>query len=110
MSRHTPKGQRWMALRALVLSRDGHRCRQCGARGRLEVDHIEPASRAPGRAFDPANLQALCIPCHVRKTDSEMGRPAISEDRQAWRDAVLALSREGKTLSSNQRRSTCSTA
>jgi 5-methylcytosine-specific restriction endonuclease McrA len=108
MSRHTPKGQRWMALRALVLSRDGHRCRRCGARGQLEVDHIEPVSRG-GRAFDPGNLQALCIPCHVAKTNSEMGRPALSEDRREWREAVLALSRGGRTYRADRKEVRCST-
>ena len=33
---------RWGRVRRLVLARDGWRCRQCGRRGRLEVDHIEP--------------------------------------------------------------------
>lgn len=49
-------------LRALILKRDGYRCRQCGAGGRLEIDHIVPL--AQGGSSAPANLRALCPTCH----------------------------------------------
>ena len=46
-SGHVTRGQRWRALRALVLSRDRHTCQDCGARGRLEVDHNQPVRTHP---------------------------------------------------------------
>jgi 5-methylcytosine-specific restriction enzyme A len=95
-SRHVTRTQRWKALRAEILSRDGHKCRSCGAFGRLEIDHIEAVRDAPGRAFDPNNLQALCPACHTRKTRLECGHKPLPEGRQKWRDSVLTLAREGK--------------
>lgn len=79
------RSQRWRALRIEVLRRDGFRCCACGARGRLEVDHIEPVKTAPERAWELGNLQALCRSCHTRKTRSESGHPPLSGERQAWR-------------------------
>jgi len=88
-------GRRWAALRVAILRRDRHTCRACGAHGLLEIDHVEPVSRAPELRFDPANLQALCRACHVAKTNAELGRAPVSEARQAWREAVANLSRPG---------------
>ncbi|MFD9108717.1 MULTISPECIES: HNH endonuclease signature motif containing protein [Streptomyces] len=36
-----------------------------------EVDHIDGLGLQGPRAFDPANWQALCKPCHSRKTAGE---------------------------------------
>lgn len=73
------KTQRWVRLRAWFLR--GHpSCAQGAAAGRTEaardVDHVVPmrALLAAGdaeRAFDPAHLQALCEPCHARKSAAE---------------------------------------
>jgi hypothetical protein len=57
-------------LRAAVLERDHHRCRQCGATDDLHIDHIRPVSRGGLTVFE--NLQALCAPCNLRKSN----RPA----------------------------------
>lgn len=100
-SRHVTRTQRWRALRPLILSRDKHRCHECGARGRLEIDHIKPVRTHPELAFDPANLAAKCPSCHTRKTRLECGHPPLPEGRQKWRDCVLALSREGKNHRAN---------
>jgi len=62
----------WPAVRAKVLKRDGHRCRQCGKAGRLEVDHVRPLKEG-GARFDMANLQTLCRGCHIQKTRTERG-------------------------------------
>ena len=50
-SAHVTRSKRWPALRLQALRRDGFRCVKCGARGRLEVDHVEPVRNAPERAF-----------------------------------------------------------
>jgi 5-methylcytosine-specific restriction protein A len=37
------------------------------------VDHIKPHQGDPELFWDSENLQALCAPCHSRKTASEDG-------------------------------------
>jgi 5-methylcytosine-specific restriction endonuclease McrA len=83
--------RRWSALRLTAKRRDGWRCVQCGAVGRLEVDHIQPVRTHPERAFDLSNLQTLCGRCHSRKTRIEVGLDEIDPKRAAWRDLVRAL-------------------
>lgn len=59
----------WRWLRNQVVARDGYRCVKCGARRRLEVDHIEPVEQGGTDAM--SNLQTLCFSCHVTKTRHE---------------------------------------
>lgn len=92
-SRHVTRGPRWKALRLRALRRDGWACVACGARHRLEVDHIEPVRSAPERAFDVTNLQTLCAACHTRKTRLEVGHPPLSPERQRWRDLLRHMQR-----------------
>ena len=64
----------WRHLRAVVLARARNQCERCGASGvRLDVDHVVPIAQAPERAFDRANLRALCQRCH-RITDADRQR------------------------------------
>ena len=88
-SRHVTRGPRWRTLRMAVLERDGFRCRSCGARGRLEVDHVKPVRSAPELSFDPDNLQAPCGRCHGEKTRGECNLPAPNPRRKEWRDLIL---------------------
>ena len=75
--------RQWARLRRRILERDGYRCRACGRPGKLEVDHVTPM-HAGGAALEPANLQALCGPCHIEKTTREKhGQP--DPEREAWR-------------------------
>lgn len=56
----------WPATRAIVLARDGRRCRGCGelcGEGEADVHHLIP--RAAGGLDDPANLITLCDGCHA---------------------------------------------
>lgn len=59
----------WAALRAAALERDGHRCvapwTTCGDPA-TDVDHI-----IPGNDHRLENLQSLCHPHHVEKTNAE---------------------------------------
>ena len=107
-SGHVTRGQRWAALRGLVLSRDRHRCTECGATGRLEVHHKRPVRTHPALAYDPNNLTALCTRCHTRATNAELGRTEVSPARDQWRAAVRALERDGKRPS--RKEITCSIA
>lgn len=90
-SKHITRGPRWKTLRMAVLERDGFKCRFCAARGRLEIDHIEPVRLRPDLAYDPANCQALCPSCHAGKTHAEVGRKPPAYDRHGWRKAVNEL-------------------
>ncbi len=98
-SRHILRNRRWPALRVATLRRDGFRCVSCGARGRLEVDHIKPVRMHPELAFELTNLQALCSACHSRKTRLECGFDPPSKDRIDWRNAVTELSNRRKSCS-----------
>ncbi len=59
-------GAPWRRLRARFLIANPF-C-FCGAKAN-EVDHIKP--RREGGSDSPDNLQALCKPCHSRKTAKE---------------------------------------
>lgn len=63
-SRHIPA-----RLRDQVLKHDGRRCRKCGSREALSVDHVVPYSRGGPTEF--SNLRTLCMPCNIKK-----GKPA----------------------------------
>ena len=82
-SRHHAKldRKRWTLVRIQTFERDGWRCCTCGKAGRLECDHIVPLHRG-GNPYDPANLQTLCVGCHVAKSRAERERP--DPGREAW--------------------------
>lgn len=52
-------------MRADILERDLHQCRECSSTDRLEIDHILPVSRGGESTAD--NLQVLCRPCNRAK-------------------------------------------
>lgn len=90
-SRKVTRSARWRVLRMEIIERDGGACVKCGARGRLEVDHVKPVRDKPELAFDPQNLQSLCPSCHTRKTRIECGHKPMSPARRDWNLAVNAL-------------------
>ena len=74
-------GNKWDKLRKRIMERDGFICQSCKAKGKItlarHVDHIKP--KAHGGTDDPANLQALCKPCHDTKTMADNGRRMVRE-------------------------------
>ena len=52
-------------LRFAILERDHKRCRKCGSRYNLEIDHIIPISKGGKSTYD--NLQTLCHHCNYLK-------------------------------------------
>lgn len=52
-------------LKAVIIERDGNKCRKCGTSQYLTVDHILP--RSEGGTNDFSNLETLCRVCHSRK-------------------------------------------
>lgn len=73
---------KWRELRAWKLQQNPL-CELCQAEGfirsSVDIHHIVPVESAKTRdemarmCFDPSNLQALCIPCHIR-VHKEMGK------------------------------------
>ena len=75
--RKTPRNINWR-LRAMVLMKDGARCKLCGATPqdgiKLHVDHIVPWSRGGETVFE--NLQILCDRCNIGKSDTNLTQDA----------------------------------
>jgi hypothetical protein len=89
-------GDRWsFELREYVLTRDGHACAYCGARGTpLELDHITPKSR--GGSNRASNLTPSCRACNAAKGDrtaAEWGHPDVqARTRVPLRAAAVVTS------------------
>lgn len=82
------------ALRFEILTRDGYKCRYCGASAQettLHIDHVLP--RAMGGRDDAANLVTACQPCNSGKSDRRiLGIPAgfaLTEDKRPARMAKM---------------------
>lgn len=76
----------WERVRRAVLERDGGACglRLPGCIGTAtQVDKVVPVA-AGGSPWDPANLRAVCEPCHGVKTqeDAAAGRAARGSVRR----------------------------
>lgn len=78
------------ALRASILERDEHKCRQCSDTDNLEIDHITPVSK--GGTGEEANLQVLCRSCN-RKKRALLGY-ADAEQVATQKDCQRSLERE----------------
>ena len=81
----------WQALRRVVIERAGGRCedtsdggRRCPERG-TDVDHINP-----GDDHRLENLQLMCNPHHLRKTQAENTRRKPRQNREPERHPGLA--------------------
>jgi 5-methylcytosine-specific restriction endonuclease McrA len=60
----------WDRLRRKVLKHYGCACMRCGAKdGPVHVDHIKPRSKYPHLEFEFDNLQVLCGPCNMKKSN-----------------------------------------
>ncbi|WP_022684594.1 HNH endonuclease [Sphingobium bisphenolivorans] len=82
--------EQWKAVRLQAKRRDGWKCVQCEAKGRIEVDHIKPI-RDGGAPYDLQNLQCLCVQCHSRKTRVEVGLAEMSPARAAWKNLLTGM-------------------
>jgi 5-methylcytosine-specific restriction endonuclease McrA len=68
---------RYVAWRRAVYRRDGHRCRKCGARGRLQAHHIKRWANYPQLRFHVGNGIALCRRCHGLMGGNEVAFEAL---------------------------------
>ena len=63
-------GRPWRRLKDKIQLRDQYTCQCCGlVTMQLELDHI--VNQAQGGTDDESNLQSLCPPCHLKKTQKE---------------------------------------
>lgn len=74
----------WQRLRYSVLRKHGYKCLACGATreegAQIHVDHIQPISIYPELALTESNLQVLCRPCNMGKSNlyaDDLRRPHI---------------------------------
>lgn len=71
--KRTPRNIKWR-LRAMVLMKDGAKCKLCGATpqdgAKLHVDHIIPWANGGETVFE--NLQILCEKCNIGKSNVEI--------------------------------------
>lgn len=86
----------WQRLRYQVLQKYGASCQCCGATRndgvQIHVDHIKPRSKYPDLALEINNLQVLCGPCNLGKSNlddtdwrADMDDPIAAEYRQIMR-------------------------
>jgi hypothetical protein len=54
-------------VKLLVWARDGGACVRCGSKQNLHFDHIIPVAKGGGNS--EANIQILCQPCNLQKSD-----------------------------------------
>jgi hypothetical protein len=54
-------------VKLAVWTRDVGACVRCGSTEKLHFDHINPVAKGGGN--DLANIQILCSPCNLRKSD-----------------------------------------
>ncbi len=63
----------WKQVRYFALEKYGNSCQCCGATPRkgiqIHVDHIKPRSLFPDLSLDVNNLQILCEPCNIGKSN-----------------------------------------
>lgn len=72
----------WPKIRREILERDAGQCqlRLTGClRTATAVDHIKPA--AYGGGHEASNLQAVCEPCHRKKTSADRPRERRGPER-----------------------------
>lgn len=87
--------ERWKAVRLQAKRRDNWQCVKCGAKTRLEVDHIIPLRDQLNLAYDLDNLQTLCASCHTKKTRIDIGMPPPDPERVKWLKAIADLQNKG---------------
>lgn len=85
-------GADWDRLRKQIMQRDAGLCQPCRKAGTLgviahAVDHITSKAKAKKLGWTkaqmdhPSNLQAICEPCHKRKTAEEEGKAFTPKQR-----------------------------
>lgn len=58
-------------VRAIVLKRDGYKCKKCESNKRLQVHHIKTWADHPTLRYAENNLITLCKKCHQKLWGNE---------------------------------------
>jgi 5-methylcytosine-specific restriction endonuclease McrA len=62
--------EEWKRLRYRALAKYGPECMCCGSKQKpMHVDHIKPRSKYPALELEFSNLQILCEPCNIGKSN-----------------------------------------
>jgi 5-methylcytosine-specific restriction endonuclease McrA len=56
-------------FRRQVFTRDGYKCRVCGASGQLDTHHIIPREHIANGGYVKENGITLCSTCHLKAED-----------------------------------------
>jgi 5-methylcytosine-specific restriction endonuclease McrA len=60
----------WKALKKQIHTKYGYTCMKCYYIDKSNVvDHIYPRSKFPLLELEPDNMQVLCTPCNLRKSN-----------------------------------------
>lgn len=60
----------WLRLRKRILKKYGRICMKCGQEeGVIQIDHIKPRSKYPELELVFDNMQVLCMPCNMKKSN-----------------------------------------
>jgi hypothetical protein len=110
----------WMQLRASILERDGHRCRNCGSEKELTVHHWRPVASESegvsawgyGEGANPivvpaSGLVTVCVICHgsleaarervkIRDRVEELAPQTVPE--RDWHNIFEVWDQNGRTL------------
>lgn len=69
------QSREWLSLRYDAIRMHGGRCMACGASAadgvEIHVDHIKPRSTHPELQLELTNLQVLCKPCNLGKSNRD---------------------------------------
>ena len=86
---HFYESKAWKKLRVRVLRMYGKQCMKCGDKeGIIQIDHIKPRSKYPELELIFSNMQVLCQPCNMEKSNKHQSdyRP---EAKQCNANAAL---------------------
>lgn len=73
----------WYSVRYKAILKYGRVCACCGSlQGPHHVDHIKPRSKYPRLELELRNLQVLCEPCNIGKSNT---------DETDWREGCTTL-------------------
>lgn len=97
------ESRQWLLLRYQALKLYGKQCQLCGATPPdivIHVDHIKPRSKYPELELELNNLQILCEPCNLGKSniDETDWRPVETRPSQDEINEFKLLAAEIKAL------------
>tara|TARA_R110002012_G_scaffold321519_1_gene549643 strand:+ start:183 stop:539 length:357 start_codon:yes stop_codon:yes gene_type:complete len=84
-------------LRELVLRRDKC-CLRCGKTTALHTSHIYPRGKYPKMQFEPLNVKALCVGCHLYWWHKHPIEAKEWAEKALGRTRLMKLKRRANTI------------